>query len=272
MHWICSTPSLLEFKTDKETNSIISQLLGWTTIHPENVPQTIRIQHKKRLGVYCEEVFSWAMDHHPDFERIAKGLQIQEGGITLGELDFVFKHLPTGVFYHLELAVKFYLYHKSSPASKAFIGPNAINRLDIKVDRLVKHQLQLTSHRAASRWLSEKHISEITPLCHVPGILFYHWLDTHLHVPEGIIDNGKKGRWLYQNEWPAYAKQNPQDLILLQKLNWLSPGCSKPSDYFSTSAIENGIAEQKWSKSILLFDPEQSRYVFLVPDDWPTAQ
>ena len=272
LHWVCSTPSLLRLQTRKETIGLVKQILRWATENLENFPDTIRIQHKKRLGVYCEEVLSWAIDHHPDFELIAKGLQIQDEGITLGELDFVFKHLSTGRHYHLELAVKFYLYHKSAPKSKAFIGPNAVDRLDIKMARLVNHQLQLTSHKATSRWLAENFISEITPLGHVPGILFYHWPDTQLFIPEGIIDYGKKGIWLYQQEWSAFAKKNTQDFILLEKLNWLSPSCSNPSDYLSAAKIATFIHQEKWLKSILFFDPKESRYVFLVPNNWPTAQ
>ncbi|MFL6534769.1 MAG: DUF1853 family protein, partial [Pseudomonas sp.] len=61
----------------------------------------------RRLGLYYERLWQFAVQHAPGIEWIAANLPIRREGHTLGELDLLLRD-GEGV-HHLELAIKLYL-------------------------------------------------------------------------------------------------------------------------------------------------------------------
>ncbi len=107
----------------------------------------------RRLGLYCEALLHYFFmesrtQHLCPFTMQSHNLQIFKGGNTLGELDLFLEDHQSN-FFHVEIAVKFYLQSRSSGSNQEcsrwdnWIGPNSIDRLDIKCDRMITHQLSL---------------------------------------------------------------------------------------------------------------------------------
>ncbi|HSP82163.1 MAG TPA: DUF1853 family protein [Gillisia sp.] len=95
------------------------------------------------LGKRMEIFFNHLLFHSPQFEVIAKNLQIYRDKITLGELDFLIKDLQNNSIYHVELVYKFYLYDPGYEDEAGWIGANRKDSLIQKISRLQQHQLPL---------------------------------------------------------------------------------------------------------------------------------
>ena len=76
-----------------------------------------------RVGYYFESLIDHCLRCGDGVEMLASGLQVRDGGRTIGELDFVFRDRQ-GRVCHWEVAVKFYLYCADwQVAGSHFIGP-----------------------------------------------------------------------------------------------------------------------------------------------------
>ena len=99
----------------------------------------------RRLGLYYERLWQFAVQHAPGIELIAANLPIRRQGHTLGELDMLLRDRD-GV-HHLELAIKLYLGPQSGdgrdPAQ--WLGPGCHDRLDRKLAHLAEHQLPISA-------------------------------------------------------------------------------------------------------------------------------
>jgi hypothetical protein len=72
----------------------------------------------RRLGLYYERLWQFALHQAPGIELLAANLPIRKGGHTLGELDMVIRDRD-GV-HHLELAIKLYLGPVAADGHDAF--------------------------------------------------------------------------------------------------------------------------------------------------------
>ncbi len=118
---------------------------------PSALIQYIGSSNSHRLGRYFEQLWLYFFSWHAGGRIINHNLQISTPtGKTLGELDIILSnnnHPSSKV--HLELAVKFYLQCHSG----LWLGPNAQDQLNLKVNHLIHHQLTLTDSKAyQQRW------------------------------------------------------------------------------------------------------------------------
>ncbi len=96
----------------------------------------------RRLGLYYERLWQFALLNAPGVELLAANLPVRQAGHTLGELDLLLRDAE-GVF-HLELAVKFYLgLAGDGQAHDRWLGPDSQDRLDLKIAHLCQRQLPL---------------------------------------------------------------------------------------------------------------------------------
>jgi hypothetical protein len=102
-------------------------------------------QSKLPIGKKIEEQLLNSLEADNQYTIIAKGLQIQENGITLGELDFIIRDHTNDTVFHLELVHKFYIYDSSQGEDELsrWTGPNYRDKLSYKLEKLENHQFPL---------------------------------------------------------------------------------------------------------------------------------
>lgn len=120
--------------------------LGLRQMSLPNSPTAVldsSIPEKLRLGKLVERFVSAELNGHEQIQILAENLQIQQGKLTLGELDCLL--LVNGRPLHLEVVYKFYLYDPSvgKTALEHWIGPNRRDSLVLKLHKLKEKQLPL---------------------------------------------------------------------------------------------------------------------------------
>jgi len=148
---------------------------------------------------------------------------------TLGEFDFILMSFEQKRYQHLELACKYYLGTKQeesvSPSKTAraeqvegplvsnnrvqgtrkssklnhWVGPGCNDRLDIKVSRLLDHQLLLSQSNDGARRLNELGVSPVELRYLLKGQFFYPAY-TELPPPEDAGEKHLKGLWWSEEE------------------------------------------------------------------------
>lgn len=179
--------------------------------NPKPLIDFLKSDHKQLLGKRFEKLIHFWLDHHPRIKLLAQGVQVFEGKKTIGEVDFLFKDLDSGITYHLEVACKFYLSSNNSGQWKDFIGPNGKDRLLYKMNK-THEQLDLFNQEPAQFILRDHSAAKPTPVLMIKGALFYH---------PNAIAKAKPPKWAsktYHSGW--FLKVNELNL-LSKEANWL---------------------------------------------------
>lgn len=278
--WLLSSPSLLSVDAH---NQIAPQLapfnqpLAGATIawlHAlENDPTlfgTLSRSNFRRLGLYAEALFAFICQQPTSFHSlavIARNLQIEKQGRTFGELDFLLSQGKTKIN-HLEMAVKFYLYHpetgtnpaqqkETHAAANRLIGPNRKDRLDLKLKRMTEHQLPIVQTPEAKNAFEKNGLSldgnPIDSHLLINGRIFLPAQKEQLTAsqpttaPHIAIENTplsafvntqiSTGGWLYQSEFAEHTKNEHanEKWIVLRKLDWLAG--PKADNHLFTKAL-----------------------------------
>jgi hypothetical protein len=95
----------------------------------------------KRLGIYAEHLLFFFLDRVPTIDLISHGQQLVRDKVTIGELDFVIRYKEK--VYHIELAIKYFLGFENVDHFDNWIGPSGNDRLSLKLDKTLNHQLPL---------------------------------------------------------------------------------------------------------------------------------
>lgn len=242
-------------------------------IHLEAI-QSIHINKQNfRLGKYIENLLSEYLTHHPNISELLSGIQIFDQHKTIGELDFIFKYQDR--FYHWEVTQKFYLLHHHQGISRYF-GPQGKDRLDLKVKKLIEHQLPLAKNEVTLKTISQK---DLHSRAYVKGTIFYH-KSNKITPPTwpNLSPHHSKGWWLRLNEFLPYFSQTETRLsfLVLPKTRWLTSG-----DWMLSQTKADPMKEcfekltshfEKLSHSIMLIIYQNGKELnrgFIVPNNWP---
>lgn len=138
------------FKSFLKSNSILLnstiEKADQFDFEPLPLPNASEILHfeTKKLGYLAEDFFETYLNLCPRYNSIKRNIQIVEEGITQGELDFIVEDFKRDQIIHLELAYKFYLWNpERGQGLDAWIGPNAKDRLDLKLEHFASKQIPL---------------------------------------------------------------------------------------------------------------------------------
>lgn len=233
----------------------------------------------RRLGLYYERLWQFALHGAPDIEVLAANLPIRQSGHTLGELDLLLRDAE-GV-QHLELAVKFYLGPTAAGDggdAAQWLGPGSRDRLDLKLTHLRQHQLPLSSRREARSRLDELQVAEARAAFWLGGYLFYP-CSAACAPPRGASPAHLRGGWLRRRDWPEFAARQPDaHWQPLPRLSWLAPARIDEDRRWPRAAFTRWLTElpaDAQAQLLVRLEPgqegdwQEAERVFLVGDHWP---
>ncbi|WP_339524786.1 DUF1853 family protein [Pseudomonas sp. EA_35y_Pfl2_R111] len=233
----------------------------------------------RRLGLYYERLWQFALHAAPGIEVLAANVPIRQQGHTLGELDMLLRD-EEGV-HHLELAIKLYLGQQQCSGGELahWLGPGSHDRLDIKLAHLGQHQLPLSTRAEAQHRLTELAIQQPQAALWLGGYLFYPWQQPSYAAPADGNSAHLRGRWLHRGDWPSFAAHNPGQWQPLARHTWLASARIKEEQLWSHKQFSQWLAALTDDANAQLLvrltegpqdDWLEAERVFLVNDHWPT--
>lgn len=220
-----------------------------------------------RLGRYFEEMLAggWMMD--PRVKRLISSIQIANNGITEGELDFVM--LTDAGWQHVEVAVKFYFGTQASADPMTWAGPNQIDKLGLKLNRLNNKQLILSE--TAKQHLQTLDIEVQCSSALIFGILFYH-PDIQTPSPVGVSDGHQRGWWVHLGECDRIPAQHTEQLSwsILPRQQWLHGLCDEQCGWQDLpEKLEAAFASHPLPRMVVGYqDGVPVTRGFIAPDGW----
>jgi hypothetical protein len=122
-----------------------------------------RLPTNLRLGHLVERIVAELIKSSTNYKVLYKNIQLLEGKITIGELDFLIEEIDTKQIIHMELAYKFYLFDPSiSPEPiNNWIGPNRNDSLIEKLGKLKAKQFPLLYDEISQVQLPHLNLEEV---------------------------------------------------------------------------------------------------------------
>lgn len=187
----------------------------------------------KRLGSQFEALLAFWLEQAPDWELLARGLQVVDAGRTLGEFDFVVRNRETGRCYHWEVACKFYLW---DPRAERWIGPGARDTFDQKLDWLHNHQLTLGQLEQGAQALRVLRAFPAQPISIIKGMLFdpAASFGATIGFPKNLNPFRLRGKWCALSDAEALLPQGYWRLI--RGGEWLGIQCASNTQATYTKA------------------------------------
>ncbi|MGE7993178.1 DUF1853 family protein [Pseudomonas sp. NPDC089554] len=280
--WALLSPALLETPPCPQRHPLAAsdwaddprQLVHW--LHaldhdPQPLVDSLAKLTSRRLGLYYEALWQFALRQAPGIELLAANLPVRVGGHTLGELDLLLRDRD-GV-HHLELAIKLYLGPTQDDGLEPlhWLGPGCHDRLGQKLAHLAGHQLPLSARPECREVLARLGVAEVEAQVWLSGYLFYPW-PGQAEAPLGVNPRHLRGRWLHRRDWPLDTQERWQPL---PRQAWLAP--ARLETCWSRQAFDTWLHElDAHAPAQLLVRLEhedgawhEAQRLFLVSDSWP---
>lgn len=263
LYWLLFSDSPLSNTYDLSPYSLFPQdiLEEWKQLsqgyfleldkNPNPILSFVDRKKNKRLGFYAEALLSYFFQTFNHVQLLLQNFQIIEHQKTIGEVDFIIRY--HGKVIHLECAVKYYLLKDANNPNEAlnWVGPKMRDNLALKLEKLTKHQLPLSSRKE----IQDKINCTIdNSYLFLKGIFFAE----HEMIP-GKINRKQPNQFIRQS---AVQKLSFKPVEVLTRPNWLSATSS------SVEQKVGGIDLEKTLKNpeLILFEDKHARFV--VSDDW----
>jgi hypothetical protein len=265
------TSSLLESLRDAPL--LVGDLLGAPTLDRSILAKTAHdfvLNYNQKLGHLYEEALGHLLEQSDLVSLISSHLQVlNDAGRTLGEMDFLLRDESGGCDYHLELAVKFYMAHRSEEGWR-YPGPDARDNWQRKLERMQTHQLCLSEYPNVKRLLKERFgITQMAVRQLIYGRLFFPMKAEEHPIPEGMSVDGLRGRWLYCAEWSRWMPA-ASELRVIPKPLW--PVVPTSELVQSLPVIDAaGLLELAAERCTLFVSNDSLMPTFLVPNSWPNG-
>lgn len=212
LFWIRSTPSLMNIPEPFCSGVDFLRYLNDHTSDLEDLPAS---QHK--LGLYYEDCINHLINKSTKVIDLKRNIVVTKNKKTLGEFDFIGRTSEKD--FHLECAIKFYLRVGSGEQLSDFIGPGKRDRLDIKWQRMLEHQLPLSETNEGLRTCHQHEISPSAKALLIQGYLFHPLDEPAQQLHPAINKHHLKGWWIYAKNLQKI--QGDFQYQILRKPYWL---------------------------------------------------
>ncbi len=269
--WAINSPSLIQSTVEYVPSDWPACIES--DFDPAALQTCIDASDQYRVGRYFEDLVHFYLKSVCGFAIVERGLQIQEDGRTVGELDFLYRD-NDGVLCHCETAVKFFLHTPDSNDSGShFIGPNSADNFERKTRRLLDHQLPLSKSRFPEVARREAFVKG--------RILFHPLAAAPTSLPELLSKDHLKGSWIRESELDLLAAADAEVRYrVARKPHWLAPDLANTSDASLQTAgeiqslLRIHFSERRTPQlvNVLSIDGEhwhESERIFVVSDQWP---
>lgn len=262
LNWVYNAPSLVYTPQDCIN---LTKLLSVDQHHL--VSFDCRQYQSRNLGSYYENLVFQLLVSASNLSGIQRNIKVYADKITLGEMDFV-GHSKTADF-HLECAIKFYLRINNGSELSHFIGPGKKDRLDIKYERMINHQLILSKTAPGKVACADLNLTPTLSLFLLQGFLF-HPFDEFSGVPSerlhpSINPEHLQGWWLRQSELNKLKFTGY--FVIMNKPNWLQV---QPKLKIDFNQLSHQLAELRNPVLVARLDlgEQELDRGFIVPDAW----
>jgi hypothetical protein len=195
---------------------------------PSPLLQHLKQTQQQRLGLYFEALWHFFLQQDSQIDLIANNLPVRDQHRTLGEFDLILFCKQRQQYFHLELAVKFYLYanhycteESQLAAYSQWLGPNCRDRFDRKLHHLTQQQIQLSKTERGKEVLADLGITDIDTHIALKGSLFYPGKNNAIKNPQ-LTEKHRQGQWLCIEDAKNELPKSPFWQIL-GKPDWISP-------------------------------------------------
>ena len=236
-----------------------------------------------RLGIRYETLWQCLYRELPEYQVLATNLQVQDEGRTIGEYDIIYSIPTTEQFFHLELAIKFYL---GTPGSTGdwydWLGPDKVDQLGRKMKLMFDRQIKL-SDTAPGRTVLQSlpradHIINWHKEILLQGYLFYPWQHP-CEPPAHANPEHLRGDWLTVSQLSEYLTHKPcQSFQIPPRQQWMGlQGLNTSTEtMISAKQLQEEISARSTTRNdrplrpiLVMSFPEGSPFM-VTPDDWLT--
>lgn len=286
--WACFGPALLRLNTlapapgvTDATFALTASMGDWLQQldkHPQPLLSWLRARPATRLGLYFEALWQFFLTEDSATELLAHNIPVRCKGQTLGEFDCLYYCRERESPVHLELAVKFYLGHRrraeqaQNGGAAEWLGPNTVDRLDLKLQRLLTHQSRLSLDPAGQALLETMGLGQPLREVALRGSLFQPAQEA-FSPPSGYNEALPLGQWTVLRHWRLGVAENAR-FVVLPRLRWLSP-LRASSEALTADALQAQL-EQHFTHGgrpqlVVEVDAEgnETERYFLASDSWP---
>ncbi len=232
---------------------------------PQKLIDFLQNEKPKKLGWYAEKLMQYFFMNYPDFKLWGNNIQLFNGKVTTGEIDFILEDLESGQLIQVELATKFYLFYTDEANNKStYIGPNARDSFKRKYLHLMNNQLLTKTPSEVEKLTKGRTIDFTVPW--VKGVLFYPINQKKKPtIKTWVAPNHLSGWYCYYTD---LLESNIQTLKVYKKMDWLSIHSgvliakSEFKDYFR-------LLFEEGHQAIMVTNSEGQRG-FIMADSWPS--
>lgn len=179
--------------------------------HPDELYNFLNRLKSTRLGLRFETLmWFWLQDHHYHaYELLGHSLQIIEGPMTVGELDFLIKNTETNQIEHWEVALKYYL-GEQDLSLNSWYGLNRTDTLFRKLNHFTQKQFQFSN---ALNYVIDLKYAVLKGQLYFPN--------KQLELPSWINTERRLGLW--GQHFPINTSQYRR----LKRHEWLCPNADR---------------------------------------------
>ena len=271
LRWLCHSPSLV---TSDALKCPTVTKLSLANFEASELAYAMRAQQSERfrIGSYFEILIAAYLRCSGNYSDIRTNVAVHDEKRTLGELDFLLRN-QDGETEHWESAIKFYLYapgYDPDP-NRCFLGPRAVDRMDLKLHRMRVHQLRLSQHPATRAVIGPGAVAHVKAL--IRGRLFY-----PLEMDWQSCRPGTLATMDHLRGWWAPLKSThdlpfAEGYVIARKQDWMTcPPAHKNFQPLSLESLTRTLhAKIQQPIQVVGVDSEHRELHrgFVVPNRWP---